>query len=117
DGSFSIQAGAEDVLIFSIVGFKRLEVYIGGRTHLDVVLEQDVTQLGEVVLNAGYYTVKERERTGNISKVTTVEIERQPVSNPLATLQGRMPGVNITQSSGVPGAGFNVQIRGRNSIR
>src|SRR5690606_662987 len=79
DGTFSIQAGAKDVLVFSIVGFKKLEVAIGGRQHLEVSLEQDVTQLEEVVLNAGYYTVSERERTGNISKVTAVEIERQPV--------------------------------------
>src|SRR5690606_14359928 len=49
DGTFNIQAGVEDVLVFSIVGFKRLEKSIGGRTHLDVELEQDVTQLGEVV--------------------------------------------------------------------
>ena len=117
DGTFSIQAGAKDVLVFSIVGFKKLEVAIGGRQHLEVSLEQDVTQLEEVVLNAGYYTVSERERTGNISKVTAVEIERQPVSNPLATIQGRMTGVNIQQTSGLPGGGFQINIRGQNSIR
>lgn len=116
DGTFSIQAGATDVLVFSMVGLKTLSVPVGGREEIQVSMEEDVTQLGEVVLNAGYYTVSERERTGNISKVTASEIEKQPVSNPLAALQGRMTGVDIIQSSGLPGAGFNIQIRGRNSI-
>ncbi|UBZ13621.1 SusC/RagA family TonB-linked outer membrane protein [Flagellimonas marinaquae] len=116
DGSFSIEASPSDVLVFSMVGFKPLTVPIAGRDVVNVQMEEDVTQLGEVVLNAGYYTVTERERTGNISKVSASEIEKQPVSNPLAALQGRMAGVNITQTSGLPGAGFNIQIRGRNSI-
>lgn len=116
DGSFSIQASPTDVLVFSMVGFKTLSVPISGREEIEVFLEEDVTALGEVVLNAGYYTVTEKERTGNISKVTAAEIEKQPVSNPLAALQGRIPGVSVTQTSGVPGAGFEIQIRGRNSI-
>ncbi|KAB5488923.1 SusC/RagA family TonB-linked outer membrane protein [Flagellimonas hadalis] len=116
DGSFSINAGPDDVLVFSMVGFKTLSMPISGRDEITVMLEEDVTQLGEVVLNAGYYTVTEKERTGNISKVTASEFEKQPVSNPLAALQGRMPGVSVTQTSGLPGAGFNIQIRGRNSI-
>src|SRR5690606_5021297 len=117
DGYFSIQAGEEDVLAFTIVGFKRLEVPVMGSPHLDVSLEQDVTQLGEVVLNAGYYTVKERESTGSIEKITAVDIEKQPISNPLAALQGRVAGVEIQQTSGLPGANFNIRIRGQNSIR
>src|SRR5690606_8114285 len=77
DGAFTIEAGPNDQLIFSIMGFKSLNVSIADNQFLDVQLQQDVTQLGEVVLNAGYYTVTERERTGNISKVDIGEIERQ----------------------------------------
>ena len=117
DGSFSITAGPSDVLIFSMIGYKTLSVHVEGREEVLVSLEEDVTQLGEVVLNAGYYTVSERERTGSIEKVTAVDIEKQPISNPLAALQGRMAGVEIAQTSGVSGAGFRVQIRGRNSVR
>src|SRR5690606_3057491 len=65
----------------------------------------------------GYYSVKDKERTGSISKITAKEIGQQPVANPLAAMQGRMAGVNITQSSGTPGGGFDIQIRGRNSLR
>jgi TonB-linked SusC/RagA family outer membrane protein len=117
DGSFSIVAGSNDVLVFSMVGFRSLAVGIDGRNVVDVVMEDDVTVLGEVVLNAGYYTVSERERTGSIERVESIDIEKQPISNPLAALQGRVAGVEIEQVSGLPGSNFKIQIRGRNSIR
>ena len=117
DGEFSLTVGPTNTLVFSYLGYHTLEMSLLGRTTLEVELQPEATQLQEVEVNAGYYTVKERERTGSISRVTAEEIGMQPVSNPLAALQGRMTGVNITQTSGVPGAGFNIQIRGRNSIR
>src|SRR5690606_22877752 len=84
---------------------------------LNVILTADDDTLEELVINAGYYSVKDKERTGSISKITSKEIGQQPVANPLAAMQGRMAGVNITQSSGTPGGGFDIQIRGRNSLR
>ncbi|SDQ62154.1 SusC/RagA family TonB-linked outer membrane protein [Flagellimonas zhangzhouensis] len=117
DGSFSIQAGPNDVLVFSMVGFKHLSVPIFGRDEIIVQMQEDVTALGEVVLNAGYYTVSEKERTGSIVKVKSMDLEKQPISNPIAGLQGRATGVQIQQTSGLPGANFNIQIRGQNSIR
>lgn len=75
------------------------------------------TKIEEVVLNAGYYSVKDKERTGSIGKVTAKDIENQPVTNVLSTVQGRMAGVSIVQNSGVPGGGFDIQIRGKNSLR
>ncbi|MBO9676351.1 MAG: SusC/RagA family TonB-linked outer membrane protein [Sphingobacteriaceae bacterium] len=75
------------------------------------------TKIEEITLNAGYYAVKEKERTGSIAKVTAKDIENQPVTNVLSTVQGRMAGVSITQNSGVPGGGFDIQIRGKNSLR
>ncbi|WP_312288447.1 MULTISPECIES: SusC/RagA family TonB-linked outer membrane protein [Bacteroidota] len=73
--------------------------------------------IDEVILNAGYYKVSKKEQTGSIAKIGSKEIENQPISNVLAAAQGRMAGVNIVQSSGVPGSGFQVQIRGKNSLR
>lgn len=107
----------QSVLVFSSLGFKLQEIRVGDQSILNVTLEESVGQLNEVVLNAGYYNVTERERTGNISRVTAKEIENQPVLNPLAAIQGRMPGVEITQSTGVPGGGFEIKIRGTNSLR
>src|SRR5690606_21796448 len=71
---------------------------------------------GEVVINAGYYNTTEKAKTGSIARITAKEIETQPVSHPLAAMQGRMTGVDIVQTSGVPGSGFDVRIRGQNSI-
>jgi len=116
DGSFSINAGPTDVLIFSMVGFKTLSVPIGGREEVSVSLDEDVTVLGEVVLNAGYYKVSEKERTGNIATIKAGVIDKQPVGNPLAAMQGHLSGVNIVQDTGVPGGGFSIEVRGRNFI-
>jgi TonB-linked SusC/RagA family outer membrane protein len=105
------------VLVFSFIGMQVQEILVENRTVINVTMREDVTLIGEVTVNAGYYTVKEKERTGSISIVSAPEIENQPVSNVLSTLQGRMAGVNIIQGSGVPGGGYTIQIRGTNSLR
>ncbi len=105
------------VLSFSFIGFKTREIPVNGQKQIDVQLMEDITVLSEVTVNVGYYAVKERERTGSVAKITAKEIADQPVSNVLSSIQGRMTGVNITQNSGVPGGGYNIQIRGINSLR
>lgn len=83
----------------------------------DVEEGRKVQGIEEVVLNAGYYKVRDKERTGSIAKISAKDIENQPVTNVLSSAQGRMAGVSITQNSGVPGGGYDIQIRGRNSLR
>lgn len=117
NGAFTIEANTGDTLVFSSIGYKTQEVTFSGNTQWQITLEEDATSLQEVTVNAGYYTVKEKERTGSIARVTAKEIEQQPVSNALAALQGRMAGVHITQTTGTGGSGFLVQIRGLNSLR
>lgn len=116
DGSFSIEAAADHILVFSILGYRSERVNVAGREYIEVRMEEDVTALGEVVLNAGYYTVSEQERTGNIATIKSEVMEKQPVGNPLAAMQGHLSGVNIVQNTGVPGGGFSVEVRGRNFI-
>lgn len=104
------------VLEVSYLGYQTREV----KAAVDlgtITLEVEVGELSEVAINAGYYTVRQRELTGSISRVTAKEIANQPVTNVLSSLQGRMAGVNITQNSGVPGGGYKVEIRGQNSLR
>ncbi|MDD2425476.1 MAG: SusC/RagA family TonB-linked outer membrane protein [Bacteroidales bacterium] len=117
DGKYTIEVPENSTLIFSFMGYTRKEIAVNSRREINVTLLEEIAELKELTFNAGYYTVKEKERTGSISKVSAREIENQPVSNVLSAVQGRMAGVNITQSSGVPGSGFNVQIRGTNSLR
>jgi len=116
-GQYSITASPSDTLIVSFIGFKTSYIPISGRKIVDVKLLYDTTTLQEVRVNAGYYSVKESERTGSIARITSKDIETQPVTNVLATMQGRMAGVSITQTTGVPGGGFDIKIRGQNSLR
>lgn len=117
DGNFTLQVNEDAVLMISFIGYAKKEVPVNGRSVIDVQMEVDVSQLGEVVINAGYYTVTEKTKTGSIVRVSRKEIEKQPVSNPLQALTGRMPGVYIQQNTGVPGGGLSIQIRGQNSLR
>ena len=117
NGEFLINVpNDKPILQFSYLGYTPTEKVIDSDKFLSVTLSQETNTLSGVVINAGYYTVKDRERTGSISKVTAETIEKQPVNNVLMGLQNRVSGLDITQQSGVPGAGFVVQIRGRNSI-
>lgn len=117
NGLYTINAiSSESILVFTSIGFEKQEVIVGNQTTINITLKESIGQLDEVVINAGYYKTSKKEATGSISKVTASDIEKQPVTNPLAALQGRMSGVNITQNGGVPGSSFDIEIRGRNSI-
>jgi len=117
NGNFSITASPTDIIVFSFLGYATQEITVGNQTSISVMLAEDSTQLQEVTINAGYYSVKDKDRTGNIARITSKEIDQQPVTNVLAAMQGRMAGVSITQSNGTPGSGFDIKIRGQNSLR
>ncbi|MFL1012596.1 SusC/RagA family TonB-linked outer membrane protein [Flavisericum labens] len=116
NGTYSLLVHPSYTLNFSFLGFKSRDVSLDGRSTINVQLEPDITDLGTVEINAGYYTVRNRERTGNIAKLEAKTIEKQPVNNPLSAMQGHLAGVNIVQSTGVPGGGFEIDIRGQNFI-
>jgi TonB-linked SusC/RagA family outer membrane protein len=116
EGKYAIEATQDDILIFSFIGYHSYETKVGGQSVIDVVLQEDIQNLKEVIINAGYYTTTKATQTGNITKIDANEISKQPVSNPLAALQGRVPGLEIIQQTGVPGGNFQVRIRGVNSL-
>ncbi|MNF73443.1 TonB-dependent Receptor Plug Domain protein [compost metagenome] len=116
NGHYSLLASPIDTLIVSFIGFKTKFIPVNERAKIDIKLEYDTTTLQEVRVNAGYYSVKESDRTGSIARITSKDIENQPVTNVLATMQGRMAGVNIIQRTGIPGGSFDIKIRGQNSI-
>ena len=117
DGEYTIAARVGDTLVYSYIGFKAFKVQVTETFSGDISLQASVDALEEVVINAGYYNTTRRERTGNIVKVSAAEIENQPLVNPLQALQGRMAGVEITPTIGIPGASSSIQIRGTNSLR
>ncbi|MDO6430838.1 SusC/RagA family TonB-linked outer membrane protein [Flavitalea sp. BT771] len=116
-GKFTIQAEEGQTLIVANAGYEDRQIIIGTTRNLTIVLELNLASLlNTVVVNKGYYTTTQKLNTGNVSIIKAAEIEEQPVGNPLAALAGRAPGLNVTQSNGLPGAGFTVQVRGQNSI-
>lgn len=116
DGAFELHNVSEgSIIIISMVGYSQKEINASSDLGT-IVLEISTSKLDEVKINAGYYSTTDRERTGSISRVTAATIAQQPVDNTLMALEGRVPGLQITQSTGVPGGGFKVQIRGRNNI-
>ncbi len=117
EGQYSLQVNNGDTLVFTYLGYHTRELPVLGRTTLDVEMQSEVTELQEVEVNAGYYTVKEKERTGSISRVAAKDIELQPIVSPLEVLQGRMAGVEVVQQNGVPGSAPIIRIRGQNSLR
>lgn len=116
-GHYTLSSSPEDILVFTYIGYKTIMIPVQGRSTINIILQENATKLQEVKINAGYYSVKNSERTGSISRITAKDIETQPVTNVLATMQGRMAGVSVTQTTGVPGGGFDIKIRGQNSIR
>ncbi len=117
EGNYELTAPASATLIISYLGFKSREVAVDGQEEIDIQLEEDVQALGAVEINTGYYSTTDRERTGNISRVSGKDIEMQPVVSPLQALQGRMAGVEITPNGNLPGNASTIRIRGTNSLR
>tara|TARA_R110002111_G_scaffold1939_3_gene13109 strand:- start:86 stop:3136 length:3051 start_codon:yes stop_codon:yes gene_type:complete len=117
DGTYIITANPNDTLIVSAIGFITQTIPVNNTSVINIQLQEDITQLDAVTLNAGYYTVLEKERTGSIAYLSSSNIEKQPVSNLLATMQGQLSGVFIKQSNGTPGGAIDIKIRGINSLR
>lgn len=118
DGTYTLEAPDDaTMLVFSFIGYITEEVEIAGRSVIDFSMLPDIQSLqGVEVVSTGYYETEQRFNTGNIAKIDSEVIERQPVVNPLETLQGRVAGVFIQQTSGTPGAALNINIRGLNSL-
>ncbi|RFM34679.1 SusC/RagA family TonB-linked outer membrane protein [Chitinophaga silvisoli] len=116
NGRFSIRgARPDDKLIVTYTGYLTKEIFLGGNKTINITLSIAENKLDETVVIA-YGTTTQRVNTGTVAKVKAEEIETQPVSNPLAALEGRVSGMVITQSNGNAGGAVNIQIRGNNSI-
>ncbi|WP_020528374.1 SusC/RagA family TonB-linked outer membrane protein [Flexithrix dorotheae] len=115
NGNFKIQANTGDILQFSYIGFQSYETVVGTQTTLDIKLLPDLEQLEEVVV-IGYGTQKKSDLTGAIAGVDSEVINERGVTNPIQSLQGSIAGVQITNSSGRVGDGFDVTIRGKNTL-
>ncbi len=117
DGFFELLNIDENaLLVFSGANIETHEERLKGRKELTVIVKKRVSKLDEVQVIA-YGTVSKRLNTGDVATITAKTISEQPVSNPLAAMEGRVSGLDIAQNTGVPGGAFSVQIRGQSSIQ
>lgn len=103
------------VLLIRYTGYEDVEVEVGSRTNIDVMLEESISQLDEVVVT-GYGVQKRSDISGAVSTVDADEIAEQPILRVEQALQGRTAGVQIAQVSGSPGSGLTVRVRGVGTI-
>ena len=115
DGRFTLEAPEGAILVISYIGYHTQEVKVRKRSLLRVVLKEDNQLLEEVVV-VGYGTVKKSDLTGAVSGVSNRQYKNQPVQRVENILQGRTPGVEVTATSGMPGASMKVRVRGTTSI-
>lgn len=117
DGHFSLKNIREsDVLLVSAISYQAKRIPVRGKNYFEIQLLIAINEMDETIIK-GYYFTSKRFNTGSVTKVTSKEISKQPVSNPLAAIEGRVPGLFITQGSGLPGSNFTVRLRGQNSIQ
>lgn len=114
DGNYSITANQGDILVFSYVGYTTKEVPFTGQSPLNVSLAEDVGQLNEIVL-IGYGTTTRKDATGSLESVTAKDFTKGNIVTPENLLSGRVAGVTVN-TSGAPGSGSEIKIRGGSSI-
>ncbi|GAB3576207.1 TonB-dependent receptor [Spirosoma luteolum] len=115
-GNYQIAAAANASLVFSYVGFENQEAVVGSKSVINVTLREDNKTLNEVVV-VGYGTVNKKDLTGAVNAIGTKDFNKGIITSPEQLMQGRVPGVAITQSNGEPGGAINIRIRGTSSVR
>ncbi len=111
DGTYTLSALPTDTLVFSMVGMITQEIVPGNRTVINIQMETETTIMDEVVV-IGYGTVRKSDLTGSVSSVKTEDLLKVTSLNPEQGLQGKVTGVQVISTSGAPGAGAAVRVRG-----
>ncbi|WP_255373271.1 SusC/RagA family TonB-linked outer membrane protein [Chitinophaga sp. YR627] len=117
DGRFSLSdVIPNSKLLVSCIGFQNQEFDATGKSMI-IKLSEVVSELDATIIKGGYYRITPRFNTGNVFSIKAEEIKNQPVADVLLAMQGRVPGMVISQTTGVQGGEVKVQIRGQNSIK
>ncbi|MBI9065360.1 MAG: TonB-dependent receptor, partial [Marinilabiliaceae bacterium] len=116
DGNYSVAlSGDEATLVYSFIGFKLHEVFVGNQKEISVVLQDEMTDLDEVVV-VGYGEMRKSDLTGSVASLTVNNATESGVPSVNQLLQGRVSGVNVKSNSGVPGGAVDISIRGVGSM-
>lgn len=116
NGNYSIEVPAGDaVLVFSFIGYETSEVNIAGRSTINISLAPSMESLSEIVV-VGYGTQRQEAVTGSVASIKGDVMRDVPSANITQALQGRLPGVEFSQTSTQPGATMQIRIRGSRSL-
>jgi len=111
DGNYTINAKEGDVLVYNYLGYKTEQRTVGSESVINVTMTQDSTELDEIVV-IGYGSTTVKDATGSVTSVTSGDFNKGVISSPEQLIQGKTAGVQISNTSGAPGAGVNIRIRG-----
>jgi len=114
DGNFTIQVNSNATLVISYIGYKTQEVAVNGRTNLSIVMEEDAQVLDEVVV-VGYGVQRKSDLTGSVASVKSEDLKSRSTTDAAAALQGKAAGIQVLNSSGKPGQGAEIRVRGYSS--
>ncbi len=114
-GGFSISASEGDRIIVSSLGFEDTEITLSKARKFDITMRPDTELLEEVVV-IGYGTVRKKDLTSSISKVSAESLQDMPAASIFNSLQGKMPGIQVSSTSGRPGSGMRIRVRGVGTI-
>ena len=117
DGKYSIPVSASDkVLSFSYIGYTTLQIVIDGRKVIDVTMNPDTANTLNEIVVIGYGSTKKSDLTGSVASMKMSDIENTPTTSIDQALQGKIAGVDVMSTSGEPGAGTSIRVRGTRSI-
>lgn len=116
DGTYSLPSvPADGVLVFSFVGMRSQEVQVNGRTTIDVVMEEETIGLEEVIA-IGYGVQRKKDLTTSVSSVSAEDFAERPITQIGQAMAGLAAGVQVTETSGKPGSGLSIRVRGATSL-
>jgi len=115
DGAYTIQAEVGQTLVFSYLGYKKVEKTIGNSSTINVTMVSESNLLQDVVV-VGYGTQSRKDVTTAISSLKSIDINNFPASGLDKAMTGKLAGVQVMQPSGAPGAGITIAIRGKSTI-
>lgn len=116
NGDFTLNNVSDGAILkISYVGYKKQSIKVGNQTKFNIVMQSDDKTLDELVV-VGYGVMKKRDLTGSISSIKSSDLEKVASANAMQAMQAKIPGLDITQSSGQAGGGLNMTLRGTRSL-
>lgn len=115
DGTFKLNVSPKAVVLVSYIGYVEQEISVGNKNRLEIILAEDTKLIDEVVV-IGYGSVKKRDLTGAVTSIKSADVLAAPTNNVMEALQGKIPGMDITKTSGQVGGDVSILLRGSRSI-